>query len=1100
MKMRRLLAFITALVMVLSLMMPLLAVTAAEEEPLKKRVTYYTEEKVNNARLNIEKYDWAKEQTAAVIEKADKFVSEGYAFIWENLASQGLPRSLGVNQPKGCLNCGKAIDAYGNYPYTYDPIGSPWTITCPSCQMVFPTNDFESFYYSALDGDGNFDASRGDKQYLKNIRYPEKGEDWGVDNGWGYTHTDGEKYVFVAYYNHEANYRYTLNEAISAAYHAYLYTGEQKYADWVIVALDRIAQIYPDMTISNQSELDGFVHSSKGDDDGKIMGSIWETSTVRPYLFAYDAVYDAYDSMSDEAKEFLKAVSYGERDTYKKLMCHVEKGLFMEIFPAVRDEQIYGNQGMHQYTLAVAAVILDDKTLSKEWLDFVFDPESGDCGNLDGILTDYVDRNGFGDEGAPGYNALWIDNFIGVADVLNGYKIGGDGESYDLFRNVKFKKMIYAFIDLILSDRYIAAIGDTGQTGLAIVDTQTSSLVTAYTVYDDPRLAQFIYLKNYNSTDGLTVDLFAGDVGEIVEKIERVIEEEGLLTVGSVNLTGYGYASVKGFDDEEGTEAKTSETAVYLYYGKNGGHGHKDTLSLGLFAFDIDLMPDLGYPEYADSFDMHNRYLVSSTVSHSTVIVNDSNQGGHTVGTPQLFDDSDFVKVMSASADVYKYSKEYKRTTATVKYGEGLYYLVDFFTVKGGHIHTYILHGAESSAVIADGIDLVQQDGGTLYDPAGTYGQPDTQPGYQWFTNVRKTDDVTGDFTVDWSIVDTWMHSEAEDVHLKVHMLGDIDNVALADCVPPTNKPRNPEKLTYLFAERINEDRSSLTSTFNSVIEPYSEIPIIVSTEQIPVYEKGSDEPIASEEIKAVKVVLANGRTDIIAYSNETDGKTYNVDGIFDFTGSLVVYSVLGDETVIYTTDAYVSEETETDRRITGTVEDFTKELTDENYITVTLDSDFPAEELAGEYIYIDRLKSADYNACFKIESAEKLSDGKYSLFIGDVTMIERFTTSREAALGDYIYSVAEDQKFYIPLSKTVGDAEKLYFTEEDDSGDNTADDSVSNTGDEIPDGDTADPKGGNAIVWIVITVSAVIAVGVGAVIAVGVGAVVVKCKKSDKK
>ncbi|MBR5452610.1 MAG: hypothetical protein IKV54_00885, partial [Clostridia bacterium] len=116
---KRMISFVTAFVMVLSLMMPILTLSAAEEEPLKKRVTYYTEEKVKNARLNIEKYDWAKEQTSAVIEKADKFVSQGYAFIWENLASQGLPRSLAVNQPKGCLNCGKAIDAYGNYPYVY---------------------------------------------------------------------------------------------------------------------------------------------------------------------------------------------------------------------------------------------------------------------------------------------------------------------------------------------------------------------------------------------------------------------------------------------------------------------------------------------------------------------------------------------------------------------------------------------------------------------------------------------------------------------------------------------------------------------------------------------------------------------------------------------------------------------------------------------------------------------------------------------------------------------------------------------------------------------------------------------------------------------
>ena len=344
-------------------------------------------------------------------------------------------------------------------------------------------------------------------------------------------------------------------------------------------------------------------------------------------------------------------------------------------------------------------------------------------------------------------------------------------------------------------------------------------------------------------------------------------------------------------------------------------------------------------------------------------------------------------------------------------------YTVQTSEVKGGGQsldHRVVPHYNKMiAAAEADGIDLIPQEGGTLFSPTGTYGVLSDYAGYFMFKDVKKTDSVTGDFTVDWSIVDTWNHSEAEDVHLKVHMFGEHDRVALADCVPPTNKPGNPDKLTYLFADRVSKDDSPLVSMFNSVIEPYSETPIIVSAQQVPVYEKGSDKAIESEDVKAVKVVLANGRTDIIAFSNEKDGKTYNVDGIFDFTGSLVVYSVLGDEKVVYTNDAYVSEGKEEDRRITGTVEDFTKELTDENYITVTLDSDYPAEELAGEYIYIDKNMFSEYNACFKIESAEKLSDGKYSIFIGDVTPIDRLTTDKEAKLGDYIYSIAKNKNFY---------------------------------------------------------------------------------------
>ncbi len=1072
--MKRFISLLTAVILTLSLMVPVMTASAADEEPIKKRVTYYTEEKVKNARENIEKYDWAKEAVAPVIAKADKYVAQGYDFIWYSLASQGLPRSYGVNQKDGCLNCGKEIDAYGNYPYIYDPIENPWKVTCPSCKYEFPTNDFESFYYSALDEDGNFDVSRGDKQYLKNIKYPDKGENWGVDDGWGYVHTDGKKYTFIAHYNHEANYHYTLREAIDAAYQAYIYTGEQKYADWVIVHLDRIAAMYPDMTTSNQKVADGFLHSDGSSGLGKIMGRIWETSIIRSYLFAYDAVFDAYDTMSEEAIAFLNKVSHGKRDTYKKLMVHVEQGLFMEIFPGVRDMLIHGNQGMHQYTLTAAAVILDDKTLSKQWLDFVFAPSSGARGNLDAVFVNSVDRDGYGNESAPGYNRLWINNFMGIANLLNGYKVGGDGASYDLFENVKFKKMLYAFVDLIISDKFTPSIGDTGQTGYTPIQVTLSNLVTAYLTYDDPYLAQAIYLVNGNTTEGLSVGIYDGDAEKLAEKIENVIKEKGAIRIDSVNLTGYGYACVKGFAEAEITESNKNispETATFIYYGRNSGHGHKDTLNLGLFAFDVDLMPDLGYPEFADSRDMHRRYFVINTISHNTVMVNDSNPGAQVVGNPVLFDDSDLVKVISVSADLYSNVNEYKRTTATIKYGDGLYYLVDFFSVNGGNKHTYILHGAESSAVTADGIELIQQDGGTLLSPYGVYGTPNEDPGYQWFTNVRKTDSVTGDFTVDWSIVDTYGYATADDIHLKVHMLGEVDKVALADGVPPTNKPGNPEKLTYMFADRINEDGSQLESMFNSVIEPYSKTPFIVSACQVPVYEKGTDTPVKGEEVKAVKVELEGGRTDIVVYCSKNNGKVYNIDGIFDFSGSFVVYSVFGDETVVYTNDAYVTEGTKEDRRLTGVVEDFTRELTDENYITVSfLGSEVDPASLAGKYIYINRYSSATYNACYEIISAEKLENGNYSLFIGDVTPIETKSLTSQTKSG-YTYSIVKKQNFYIPLSKTVGDPEKLYDTSLSGSGDNTGD---------ISEGE----NGGAVVIGVVICALAAVIAGGTAVTA----------------
>jgi len=226
------------------------------------------------------------------------------------------------------------------------------------------------------------------------------------------------------------------------------------------------------------------------------------------------------------------------------------------------------------------------------------------------------------------------------------------------------------------------------------------------------------------------------------------------------------------------------------------------------------------------------------------------------------------------------------------------------------------------------------------------------------------------------------------------------------------------------------------------------------------------------------------GRTDIIAYCSKNNGKVYNVDGVFDFSGSLVVHSTIGDETVTYTNDAYINEGTKADRRVTGTVEDFTKELTDKNYITVSfLSGELSPEELAGEYIYINRYESAIFNACYKIISAEKRDDGKFDLFIGDVSPVETRSLSSQTKNG-YTYSIVKKQNFYIPLTNTEGDPEKLYGAVYE------GDESTGGTG----EGPQTPDDAGGSVIWIIV-VAAVVLAAAGAVVGV-TGAK----KKQDKK
>ena len=69
----------------------------------------------------------------------------------------------------------------------------PWKLTCPSCQAVFPSNDFASFYESGKDENGLFRRELADERFLRNELYPEKGEGWGVDDGLGWKDEAGDE-------------------------------------------------------------------------------------------------------------------------------------------------------------------------------------------------------------------------------------------------------------------------------------------------------------------------------------------------------------------------------------------------------------------------------------------------------------------------------------------------------------------------------------------------------------------------------------------------------------------------------------------------------------------------------------------------------------------------------------------------------------------------------------------------------------------------------------------------------------------------------------------------------------------------------------------
>ncbi|WP_158301730.1 OmpL47-type beta-barrel domain-containing protein [Paenibacillus mesophilus] len=476
--------------------------------------------------------------------------------------------------------------------------------------------------------------------------------------------------------------------------------------------------------------------------------------------------------------------------------------------------------------------------------------------------------------------------------------------------------------------------------------------------------------------------------------------------------------------DNAGPQGNTLRD-FWMYYGRNTGHGHKDTLNLGVHAFGLDLSPDLGYPEFADSIDMHRAQWVVNTISHNTVVVDKKMQANQWVAEPKHFDDSGKVKLIDVEAPkVYPQTELYKRTTAMIKIDDANSYAVDFFRVKGGSDHYFSFHGAEGVAT-AEGLNLVQQPTGTYAGPDVEYGERVDDvagagykgSGFHYLKNVSRDTNPAGQFSIDWKAVDTWkVLPTPADIHLRLTMLGDVDDVALADGVPPQNKPGNPKTLRYFVAHR---NGTNLDSLFTSVIEPYKDNRTIASIVPVPV--KAGGTVASGNEVKAVKVTLTNGRVDYIVNALNTD-TLYTVDDKLQFKGFMGVYSEKDGQPVYrYVHDgSYIAPLGETVANaagaLQGTVVSFTNTPSVQNEIVVNINAaGVNLADLAGSTLYV--ANDGVRNAAYRIIGATDLGGGRYKLDIGDSTLIRSFVNPNDFSKG-YVYDISVGAAFRIPLTR----------------------------------------------------------------------------------
>ncbi len=973
-------------------------------EPTREHGGLHTPERLANIRRNVERHDWAAAERDRALRNARPWLALSLDELWRMVPGQDLPRAIDVTMTrrpgglppiqKGCLGCGLEVNKrFGAYPWLVDVAARPWKIECPNCKAVFPTNDFAAYYASGIDGRGLFSPALADRSLLFNPAHPDPADPlhrWGVDDGFGYVDADGTEYRFVAYYSWQL-WRHILS-GIEVLADAWVLGGDREAAARAALLLDRLADVYPEMDWQPYADR-GWYHSDGGSHLGKIEGRIWECSFFNRLATSYDKLLTGLDGQN-ELYDFLAAAAErhgmaGRKGSRELLVGNIDDNLLRVGAEAIRAGRISGNVGMHHAAMTAAAVALNSEPESGQWLDWLYEPRGGE---LPGIIMGRIDTDGIGDEASPGYSLGWIANLANTANRLASYAGPGRRDLYAEFP--RFTAGFRAAWRLALLDMATINIGDTGRTGsIGLLRQPGANLIAeAFRHTGDERLALAAWWANGTRSEGLGRSLMDKDPDELARRIEQVVTargEEAARPPAPHMLAAYGLARLEYGRGAEGTGA-------YMYFGRNGGHGHRDRLNIGLFGFGMDLAPELGYPEFATAWPHRNEWSIT-TLSKNTVMVDEQSQQVNWGGEPVFFKELPGLQAVEVSSpSVYPQATEYRRMLALVETAPGRAYAVDIFRVAGGGHHMRGFHGPGDQARVT-GLELTAQPTGTLAGPDVAHGPhpegADFPEGYSWLARVERSTAPQADWQIEWEARGEGAAAGAPTPHVRLWDFTEgLDEVVLASGQPPRNKPGNPEWLRYALACRRGEP--GLESTFVALLDPYRDQPQVLRARRLVV--PGAD-PHDGPVVLAVE--LADGTSDTLIYlppGQALAGEAMSSDGRLGFVrrraGRVERAGLIGGSRLEVNSDLLEADSagwSGTVTRLSGP-----EEPTSRLWVDAALPE---GDRLAGEWITI--ANDGERNACYQIESIRREGAGSI-IELGDVSLVRGHLDRRDYTRG----------------------------------------------------------------------------------------------------
>ena len=823
---------------------------------MKKRSTFYSPARIQNAISNSQNYSWAKSVQTKAIDAAKPYLSYSDDDLWNLVYSSTLPRSWMVLSDGTCPSCGAGVPMY---TWKIDPHTHAWKVECPHCGELFPKNDFYRYYRSGLDQAGIFRYELADSSLLYNEEHPDQSDplhQFGVDDGRGCLH-DGKRYLFAATYLVYGQWKALILDAVEKLSTAYSLTGETIYAHKTAVLLDRLADLFPDFDWRTQ----GILYEGVSIVDGYLSYCIDSCGECRELGLAYDRIFDAV-SKDEELVAFLaeKARQTGNanpKTTFFDIQQNIEERILKDCISHAYDKNHcnYPNSELTDILLRAILQWPDNREELLPMMDAVMQKSTA----VDGVS---------GEKSIIGYSTSAPG---AVAEMFSWFEQADDSFLEEMYcRYPKLGDTFLFHIDTwCLDGKFYPALGDgefysetiefyCGLKWCFSAEFRRSWLWKLYKLTGDVRFVQAQYRSMHPMEEDFSPSsIFDSGAESAGREFRDVIARYGPhIRQASVNKTNWHLALLRSGQKEH-------ERTAWMSYDSGGLHGHYNGMNLGLFGKGMDLISDLGYPpvQFGGGWNSPHVKWYFSTASHNTVVVDGKDQKSDwdyfvkTCANTTLWADGETFHAMRFSGpNLIEDGKQYERGIYLVDVSDSDFFLLDIFRVIGGQEHIKFQHTTCGEAS-AEGLSLtpakINDFEGFMKDYRG-----DAHPEPGW--------------SVDWKLrYVSHPPFHDTDVHVRYTDLTEGAEGYLAEGWYSPNFNTTEEGYLTRAAVRRSAASAPLVSNFIGILEPYEGERILKECRTLKLCYEADGSP--SPQDCAVEVIRADGKSNLFLSLDQED-------------------------------------------------------------------------------------------------------------------------------------------------------------------------------------------------------------------------------------